>query len=420
LSESINRIEKEREKQYQSYIAKKQLNLSLPLLINEYFRYLISSKVAPSPDSIREQFDFLGININLKSMMLVIIEICSNSIDVENFDGLLIQDEHNAVLKAVQEHFSEQFECICFSYSKSEIGILLTHNTQNKNDVAGSLLQAAIRFHQKVLSNMNLLLSIGISGKFADISQISAAFRQAKEAIEYQFFHGRGSVISYEEIKHVQLKSKVSYNGIEDSLTSALRMGQAGEIPVLIGDFFDKNCDVYPERLKNAVQRLYLVIYSNAVKLLAENEEEAMPACNMNAIKNFKTINELKQWLINELKEIADSLQRSAKSQSQRYVETAKTIIETKYYTDISLNSVANMIGLTPTYLSAIFKEVTDMTFTEYLIHIRIEKAKELICKKSYKIYEIAEMVGYTNVRYFSELFRKKTGANPNDFLKLK
>lgn len=94
-----------------------------------------------------------------------------------------------------------------------------------------------------------------------------------------------------------------------------------------------------------------------------------------------------------------------------------KYVVENNYANNISLAAVSELIGLTPPYLSALFKERTGQTFTEYLVSVRIRKAKELLRTGSFKIYEVAEQVGYADVRYFGEIFKKKTGLTPKEFM---
>jgi len=65
--------------------------------------------------------------------------------------------------------------------------------------------------------------------------------------------------------------------------------------------------------------------------------------------------------------------------------------------------------------LNRMFKKATGETFTNYLIRVRMEKAKALLAEGKHMIYEIAEKVGYKNVAYFSSIFKKHYGSNPSE-----
>ncbi|SDB42912.1 two-component system, response regulator YesN [Ruminococcaceae bacterium FB2012] len=98
-------------------------------------------------------------------------------------------------------------------------------------------------------------------------------------------------------------------------------------------------------------------------------------------------------------------------------VRKACAFIEENYMRDdISLNTVAREVGLSPTYFSALFKKETGRGLTEYLNMVRIDRSKQLLCCTSKMIYEIAFEVGFQDYRYFSQIFKKYTGQTPRQF----
>ena len=98
-------------------------------------------------------------------------------------------------------------------------------------------------------------------------------------------------------------------------------------------------------------------------------------------------------------------------------IRKAKEYIDSNYTDEeISLNKVAENVGLTPTYLSALFKKETKQNFTDYVTMLRITRAKELLCCTKKLISEIAYEVGFRDYRYFSQIFKKQTGMTPRQF----
>ncbi|MCG8501186.1 MAG: AraC family transcriptional regulator, partial [Firmicutes bacterium] len=96
-------------------------------------------------------------------------------------------------------------------------------------------------------------------------------------------------------------------------------------------------------------------------------------------------------------------------------IKIKKYILE-NFNKDISLQDAANYVNLSPGYFSRFFSGEMGETFTDYIIKLRIEHAKELIKASNFKIYEIAEMVGYENQHYFSRIFKKVTGLTPQQY----
>ncbi len=83
---------------------------------------------------------------------------------------------------------------------------------------------------------------------------------------------------------------------------------------------------------------------------------------------------------------------------------------------EFSLQEAADMIGLSVPYLSRMFRKEAGCTFVDYLTNLRMRKATILLHDDSVKIYEVAEMVGYSSQQYFSLVFKKKLGVSPIDY----
>lgn len=93
----------------------------------------------------------------------------------------------------------------------------------------------------------------------------------------------------------------------------------------------------------------------------------------------------------------------------------AKKYIEKNYADDLTLDEVAEKVYVSPHYLSALFKNSGD-TFLKYLTSTRITTAKLNLRNLRYKVYEVADMVGYQDPAYFSEIFKKTTGMTPSEY----
>lgn len=100
------------------------------------------------------------------------------------------------------------------------------------------------------------------------------------------------------------------------------------------------------------------------------------------------------------------------------YIRKIVNFISEKYAEPIKISDIANYCGLNRSYLTRIFKYATNDTPQEYLIHYRINKARELLTTTDLPIQHIARSVGYPDPFAFSKLFKKKTGLSPTDYRK--
>lgn len=97
-------------------------------------------------------------------------------------------------------------------------------------------------------------------------------------------------------------------------------------------------------------------------------------------------------------------------------VKNITDYFEKNYMNDISLNTISQNMYLSPVYISKIFKELMGDSPINYLIKIRLSKAKELLKKEKLPIKVIAKMVGYNDPYYFSKHFKKFYGVSPAKF----
>lgn len=96
-----------------------------------------------------------------------------------------------------------------------------------------------------------------------------------------------------------------------------------------------------------------------------------------------------------------------------------KDFIQSRYDQDsLSLQEAADYVKVSPSHLSKVFSQETGQTFIEYLTQIRIGKAKELLKATTWRTYEIAHQVGYSDAHYFSNLFKRITGQTTREFRK--
>lgn len=90
-------------------------------------------------------------------------------------------------------------------------------------------------------------------------------------------------------------------------------------------------------------------------------------------------------------------------------------IIHRHYADNLKLETLAGMLNYSTAYLGQLFKNKTGEYFNTYLDRVRIQKAKELL-EQGKKVYEVAELVGYTSVNYFHSKFKKYEGRSPSEF----
>jgi two-component system response regulator YesN len=130
-----------------------------------------------------------------------------------------------------------------------------------------------------------------------------------------------------------------------------------------------------------------------------------------------ESIEAAQQWIL-ELFQMAVHYTKLHKpTKSNKMATAAKLYIELHYSNpDLQLEEVAHHAYVNSSYLRALFKKEVGMTITDYVTHVRMQKAKELLSQGSNKVSDIAEQIGYNDPAYFSRCFKKYYGYPPSEY----
>ena len=113
--------------------------------------------------------------------------------------------------------------------------------------------------------------------------------------------------------------------------------------------------------------------------------------------------------------QIADSFCANTDS-VRREILLVKEYIRENYSRELSVESLASVVYLTPDYLSRLFKKTTGKSLSQYIRQYRMEKARELLLRTNKKVIQIGIDVGYSNYSYFCQSFREYFGVSPEKY----
>ncbi len=155
----------------------------------------------------------------------------------------------------------------------------------------------------------------------------------------------------------------------------------------------------------------YITVQNNDGKLLKQFMKNACQHCY--------TLGQLKGLLENYLGKHLEACLNLLQIETAKPIRQAKQYISEHYSEKIILEDIAAIVDLNPVYFSVLFKKEIGMNFSVYLVHVRMEIAKEMIRSSNKTIAAIAEEVGYKDTRYFSQIFTKTVGIKPALYRKL-
>lgn len=127
---------------------------------------------------------------------------------------------------------------------------------------------------------------------------------------------------------------------------------------------------------------------------------------------------DVKTHVLSYYREILPMIYREHRGSGRLMVEQVKAYIRENYMKELSVEELAAIACVSPTYFSHMFKNATGENYSSYLTGIRLDAAMELLSGSDLRLYEISELVGYKNVRTFVEAFQRKYGVTPGNYKK--
>lgn len=284
---------------------------------------------------------------------------------------------------------------------------------------------------EEIMKNYSTIAYFGgIRQPVARLRELEESFREAERALAARFTMELNRIISVEDIRMAQNVDTLddieitSFGEIEKTRTMLEKFLNNGA-----EDEIDEFVDVYinelpEENLKSVLMRQYIIMDAYIVMMSfcekiegIEGEMQAQSEELKNSMKTSQTLEEIKNYIRMLLKKIIGVRDTISGRRYSDIIEIAKDQIRKTYMSDeISLNTIAAEVGMSPSYFSSIFSKEMGKTFVEYLTEIRMDRAKELLMCSSMKTSEIGYEVGYKDPHYFSYIFKKTQNCTPKEF----
>ena len=277
----------------------------------------------------------------------------------------------------------------------------------------------------------------GIGSEVARIRELRYSFREADKAFAGRFVQKPNQIISVEQLNYEQLDNEFDanifgeINQFDQIITRFLSSGSLEEVESFVGALFT---EISEDHFRSLMIRQYIImnIYATVLTFCKKLRKDAgvdgeaagqMESLRENeeilkrAVSTAESVDDIKAY-IGTLLDHAIELRNTVSG--RRYsdiIQTAKKRIEQDYMSeDISLNSVAAEVCMSPSYFSSVFSKEMGKTFIEYLTEVRMEKAKQYLACSSMKTSEISYEVGYKDPHYFSYIFKKTQGCTPKEY----
>ena len=266
---------------------------------------------------------------------------------------------------------------------------------------------------------------VGISAPADDYSMLRSLRRQAITAAMQAFFdvetgevcseEKHGGLYFYENKNHV-----TDFEQIDESyekMISRCDIAKAEETQTDVENlfnYFGKDAKINSEILYYLFRKITSNMFTRYPGYTDSDMYLHIKSIMIENIFEYQNLAEWKYSVRDYAVYLAALLKQNTKESP--YITEALEFIKTHFKKNINMAMVANQVSVNYTWFSEKFKEHLGINFNEYLKRLRIEEAKKLLEKGCYKVYEVAERSGFSDVKYFMKIFREETGMSPSEW----
>jgi len=297
----------------------------------------------------------------------------------------------------------------------------LVFSDLDSGEFSAGVSEALADAKKKINELYSVRLAYGVGSVAHSLAELCPSYREARYRINLCSSQ-RGAAPSTDEHAKVNDFQVVYEEYNIKSLVASLKNGSAEEalrlLKELISEFL-RHSDNDPSPLQvrlfylNVLNSLlkgclpFLPVREDVINICMEYIGEPAPAPNVNRM--HARLQGLVAFLL-------EQYQRFIGSKRHWLIDKIIQYINEHYTAALTMSDVAGAFYLNPSYFCKLFKEETGVTFTKYLMSVRVQNAKNLMSDSSLKLYDVASAVGYTNVQYFSTVFKEIEGVTPSQY----
>ncbi len=333
----------------------------------------------------------------------------------EGMNPLLLS---TSVQKQAEERLGERWKARAFPYLENTVLIAQL----NRESEITELTDECDRFCKYARHIIGAVVTVGIGLVCENIKDLASSYNSARTAVSYRVIYGASRAINMKE----NVPQEVSGFGVADDgglskLLKMIRLGSAEDIERAVAGYLHQAS--FQERTLQQYHVDIMELISTLYRFAANHEiaAEAFP-------ENLKTLyaqlsdmdsGALQKWLTDISLHFQEELLDARNQSTGSFVSRAKEYVHNNYADEaLSLDGVCQVLGVSNSYFSTIFKKKTGNSFIGYLTDYRMNQASRLLIETNDKSYIIARKVGYTDPNYFSYVFKRRFGVSPSRYRK--
>ena len=410
LVAAVKRLERQvdaaRVREHQLNRMRRQLDQAMPLMRQKFLNQLLKREMGEA--EIEDMLRFVGLPLSGESFTVCLIDFESDSGAAR--DWALMEYVALDIIRA-----EAKTDAAAFELSRGGAALIYCARTVFKEKERAFVVQLIEAIRAELYEQLDLATTAAIGEPVDRLCELPHSYLSARQALQSRVMLGRYNTYdAYERLTEARLYP------FDDAgaLLEKLKQGSRAEMEEGVRAYFAKLSAAGGLSEEN-LRVLTIDLLNGAFKLMA-GAGRADPARLDEAYRRALTAQSLgdcREIVTENLLGAHRQLEEARLSSGNQLIEGACAYIDAHYAdADMSLNAAAAHVFVSPTYLSILFKKKLGVTFIDYLINLRLEKAKSLLRDTAKRTYEIAAETGYGDPQYFSVCFKKYTGLTPTEY----
>lgn len=385
------------------------LQYNLPLIKYNLVNSLFYNHIV-SNEALSDQLKILGYKLEHPYFYCVVIQLQEEQV-------YHVSEENKQFIKFNIVSYIETLSnsnvfCMAVPLSDSQTGVII--NTSYDDDFA--IIDQMMSVISYISMNFKVKSVFGISRKISDLMQIHLSYKEVLHVLGYQYFMPESQVFRIDGKGQKNIVSDEIPEWIFEKFLEGLNLQDIDQVEEVLATFKEEcrkrvhqteYCHQQVLRLLNVFSQ-YLRSINHAKEILGSDINEQ--------INKVKDIDQFKEYLLSMSKRTFQYLKEKYANQTAESISWAMKYISDHLNEDISLQSISDMVSLTPYYFSKIFKSETGVNFIDFLTDERMKKARELLITTDISVEQISEQVGLSSSSYFIRQFKRKYGLTPGQY----
>lgn len=398
---------------------KEQLYQSRPVLAQRFISRLIKGSIT-NQNEISQTIEALQMKLGMRNLVVITCEI----------DGFFMLNEQNTDILTqsflnISEEILKDFGDAEIAYINDGRFVIIAHLGSNYSSMLARnrLIEMIDRIKSSIKRYLSITVSFGISNVCENICDITKYYLEAEKALNNKFYAGKDRILWSTNIQSTKAAFVILDIKEENKIVDYLKHAERNEVMDYLEVIFNRvlSSNASCKSVQIVCAELYNIAHKTAKEFGVEYTFSSIGTqTSYEILKRFDTVQEIKQWVIDNYEKLIALIESSKVSESfSIYSKKAIEFINKNYQKSISLADAAEYIGVSSQYLSTVFKDDCKMGFVDYLNNVRMEHAKRLIVSGNDKLKEIVEKVGFNTYNYFFKVFKEFTGMTPADYEKV-